>query len=250
MWTKKGRTALLRLTQSAVLEVIFVCGCCTEPGLESLRKILCPGRCTRRGRVQMSVCRKGCNFIEKRFYFLYIVYKDNLPLTVYLCVTVSFIKKKYHRILSSFIPWPQKSFFISFKSLSQIFTSDAETKAKYLEQATLEFVLQPFWGKKSRVHLMPSFAILRGKKSIFSSVVMVQPGECHLAPKDVNITEHLLILSRLIWSLALGPKSLLTAHGKMGNITGTNDTYSSFPFSNSTSDIFILISSSRRKRRK
>lgn len=97
---------------------------------------------------------------------------------------------------------------------------------------------------------MTSFAILRGKKNIFSSVVMFQPGECHLAPKDINITEHLLILSRLIRSLALGPKSLLTAHGKMGNITGTNDTCSSFPFSNSTSDIFILISSSRRKRKK
>lgn len=167
MWTKKGRTALLRLTQSAVLEVIFVCGCCTEPGLESLRKILCPGRCTWRGRVQMSVCRKVCNFIEKRFYFLYIVYKDNLPLTVYLSVTVSFIKKKYHRILSSFIPWPQKSFFISFKSLSQIFTSDAETKAKYLEQATLEFVLQPFWGKKSVFTLCPHLLSSEEKRVFF-----------------------------------------------------------------------------------
>lgn len=97
---------------------------------------------------------------------------------------------------------------------------------------------------------MPAFVILRGKKSSFSSVVMVQSGECHLAPKDVSITEHLLILSGLIQSLALGPKSLVTAHGKMGNITGTNDTCSSFPFSNNTSDIFILISSSRRKRKK
>lgn len=87
-----------------------------------------------------------CAFKEKKI-FLYIVYKNNLPHTLFPCVTVSFIKKKYNRILFLLHPLATEGFYISFKSLSQIFTNDAETKAKCLEKVTPELVLQIFWGK-------------------------------------------------------------------------------------------------------
>lgn len=88
-----------------------------------------------------------CTVLLKKKKFLVYCVQNNLPHTLFPCVTVSFIKKKYNRILFLLHPLATEGFYISFKSLSQIFTNDAETKAKCLEKVTPELVLQIFWGK-------------------------------------------------------------------------------------------------------
>lgn len=65
------------------------------------------GMCLFTGRVM------HCAFKEKKiFYFVYIVYKDNLPHTLFPCVTVSFIKQKYNRILFLLHPLATEVFFL------------------------------------------------------------------------------------------------------------------------------------------